>query len=78
VDPGFGSDLPATEKLSREAGVPPENMRSIVNPHYQKRGGVPLPAPLPLVQRLCPPRLRGEPADFVEPLLAQMLHSGAA
>lgn len=55
VDPGFGSDLPATEKLLREAGVPPENLRLIINTHYhsdhvggnsglQRRYGIPIAA----------------------------------
>ncbi len=34
VDTGFGSGLPATEKLLREAGVPPEDLCLIVNTHY--------------------------------------------
>ncbi len=34
VDTGFGSDLPATEELLREAGVPPERLHVIVNTHY--------------------------------------------
>jgi hydroxyacylglutathione hydrolase len=34
VDTGFGSDLPVTEKLLREADVPPEDLRLIVNTHY--------------------------------------------
>lgn len=34
VDTGFGSDLPDTERLLREAGVPPERLALIVNTHY--------------------------------------------
>ena len=34
VDTGFGSDLPTTEKLLREASVPPEDLCLIVNTHY--------------------------------------------
>lgn len=34
VDTGFGSDLPATERLLREAGAPPESLYLIVNTHY--------------------------------------------
>ena len=34
VDTGFGSDLNATERLLREAGVWPEHLRLVVNTHY--------------------------------------------
>ena len=55
VDTGFRSDLPATEKLLREAGVPPEDLSLIVNTHYhsdhvggnsglQSRYGIPIAA----------------------------------
>lgn len=53
VDTGFGSDLPETEELLREAGVPPEKLALIVNTHYhcdhaggnhglQERHGIPI------------------------------------
>ncbi len=55
VDSGFGSDLPATERLLAEAGVAPESLSLIVNTHYhsdhsggnsglQRRFGVPIGA----------------------------------
>jgi hydroxyacylglutathione hydrolase len=55
VDTGFGSDLPATEKMLREAGIPPEKLRLIANTHYhsdhvggnsglQQRYGIPIAA----------------------------------
>ena len=55
VDSGFGSDLPETEQLLREAGVPPERLHLIVNTHYhgdhtggnsglQRRYGLPIAA----------------------------------
>ena len=34
VDTGFGSDLPETERLLHEVGVPPERLHLIVNTHY--------------------------------------------
>lgn len=34
IDPGFGSELAATERLLREAGTPPEELQLIVNTHY--------------------------------------------
>ncbi len=34
VDTGFGSDLRATERLLREAGVAPEHLHLVVNTHY--------------------------------------------
>jgi len=34
VDTGFGSDLPTTERLLRDAGTPPERLALIVNTHY--------------------------------------------
>lgn len=34
VDTGFGSDLRATERLLREAGVSPEHLHLVVNTHY--------------------------------------------
>lgn len=34
IDPGFGSDLPQTERLLQEAGVPPQQLHLIVNTHY--------------------------------------------
>ncbi len=34
VDTGFGGDLAETERLLREAGVPPERLSLIVNTHY--------------------------------------------
>lgn len=34
VDTGFGSDLPETETLLREAGTPPESLAGIINTHY--------------------------------------------
>ncbi|MEW6637218.1 MAG: MBL fold metallo-hydrolase [Actinomycetota bacterium] len=34
VDTGFGSDLFETERLLREAGVPPERLALVVNTHY--------------------------------------------
>ena len=34
VDTGFGSDLHATERLLREAGLSPEHLRLVVNTHY--------------------------------------------
>ncbi len=34
VDTRFGSDLPETERLLREAGMPPERLNMIVNTHY--------------------------------------------
>lgn len=53
VDTGFGSDLPATERRLRAAGVPPERLHLIVNTHYhsdhvggnsglQRRYGLPI------------------------------------
>lgn len=33
-DTGFGSDLPATERLLRDAGTPPERLALLVNSHY--------------------------------------------
>lgn len=55
VDSGFGSDLPETERLLREAGAPPERLALIVNTHYhcdhvggnsglQRRYGLPVAA----------------------------------
>lgn len=55
VDTGFGSDLPLTEQLLRDAGVPPERLQLIVNTHYhsdhaggnsqlQSRYGIPIAA----------------------------------
>lgn len=55
VDTGFGSDLPDTEELLREAGVMPEDLHLIVNTHYhsdhvggnnglQSRYGIPIAA----------------------------------
>ncbi len=55
VDTGYGSDLPDTENLLREAGVPPESLSLIVNTHYhsdhvggncglQRRYGIPIAA----------------------------------
>lgn len=34
VDTGFGSDLPETERLLREAALPPERLQLIINTHY--------------------------------------------
>jgi len=34
VDTGFGSDLHATERLLREAGVSPEHLHLVGNTHY--------------------------------------------
>ena len=34
VDPGFGSDVPQTERLLQEAEVPPHSLSLIVNTHY--------------------------------------------
>lgn len=55
IDPGFGSDLAATERLLNEAKVAPESLSLIVNTHYhsdhsggnsglQRRFGVPIGA----------------------------------
>lgn len=55
VDTGFGGNLPETEELLREAGVPPEELALIVNTHYhcdhvggngglQRRYGTPIAA----------------------------------
>jgi glyoxylase-like metal-dependent hydrolase (beta-lactamase superfamily II) len=55
VDPGYGADLPATERLLRGAGTPPENLDLIFNSHFhcdhagansglQRRYGVPVAA----------------------------------
>ncbi len=55
IDTGFGSDVPETERLLREAGIPPERLALIVNTHYhcdhvggnhvlQSRYGVPIAA----------------------------------
>jgi len=55
IDTGFGSDLAETERLLREAGVPPESLSLIVNTHYhsdhvggnsglQRRYGTPVAA----------------------------------
>src|SRR3712207_1346562 len=33
-DSGFGADLDETERLLREAGVPPERLALLVNSHY--------------------------------------------
>lgn len=34
VDTGFGSDFPETERLLKDAGVPPQQLSLIVNTHY--------------------------------------------
>jgi hydroxyacylglutathione hydrolase len=55
VDPGYGADLPATERLLEGAGTPPENLNLIFNSHFhcdhagansglQRRYGVPVAA----------------------------------
>ena len=55
IDTGFGSDLPATEALLREAGLPAQRLYLIVNTHYhsdhvggnhglQERHGLPIAA----------------------------------